>query len=142
MDHPYNSPTHPEGTPSLFEGLIYFKVEDIYARRQDRHSLPSTNTYKSLVLWIRILGVNKVIRIHFVRALASRLSAHILRIELEGDIDIQISVVLLTGPVFYLPCYGFTFLDCEHVVKIEHCLLPVRVFCVWACRKANRLVAG
>lgn len=34
-----------------------------------------------------------------------------------------------------------TLLDCEHVLEVEHRLLPVSVFCVWASGEGNGLVA-
>lgn len=65
----------------------------------------------------------------------------VFRIQLVLDLDVKVATVLLIRAADQRAVHLFTLLDCEHVLEVEHRLLPVSVFCVWASREGNGLVA-
>lgn len=102
----------------------------------------SDHTCRSLPRRCSSTPAQDLLLAHLVLSLARRLPVHIFRVELVRDLDVQITVVLLARPGVECTGYGLTLLDRKHILQIEHRLFPVRVLGVWACRKANRLMAG
>ena len=66
---------------------------------------------------------------------------HIVRLQPIGDLDVKITLVLVIGLVIQNPGDLFVSLDGKHIVQVEHGLLPVRIFRMWASREADWLVA-
>ena len=79
---------------------------------------------------------------HLVLCLASRLPVHILGLELVGDGDVQVAVVLLAGLILQNTADCLAFFDSQDVLKVEDSLFPVRVLCVRAGGEADGLMAG
>lgn len=64
------------------------------------------------------------------------------RLEAVLDLDVEVALVLLVGPVVDRALDLFAGLDREHVLEVEDGLLPVRVLGMWPGGEADGLVAG
>lgn len=57
------------------------------------------------------------------------------------NLDIKISLVGGIRLVGQSSLHRLALLDSQYFSQVEHCLFPMRVFRMWACGEANRLVA-
>lgn len=79
---------------------------------------------------------------HLVLATTLCLSRDVIRLELIGDLDVEIALILLVGLVLEDAFDLLALLDGEHFAEVEDGLLPVGVFGVWAGGEADGFVAG
>ena len=73
--------------------------------------------------------------------LALRGPAHVLGLQFVRDANVQIATVLLVGFAAQASLDALAGLDGKYVWKVEDCLLPVCVLCVWTCGELYWLVA-
>jgi hypothetical protein len=78
---------------------------------------------------------------HLVLRRAGDLPVHVLGLELVGELDVEVAVVLLAGPRVEDTGDVLALLDSEHVLEVEDGLFPVRVLCVRARGELDGLVA-
>ncbi|KAH3686400.1 hypothetical protein WICPIJ_002579 [Wickerhamomyces pijperi] len=57
--------------------------------------------------------------------------------EIVGDLDIQVSWVLLVWSVVQGELDGFALLDIKNIFQVENGLLPVGVIGLWTCGEVN-----
>lgn len=88
-----------------------------------------------------MLDAHERLLAHLVGVRTSCLAGDIFGLERIVDRNIKISTILIIGPHHQVARDFFILLNCQHLPKIKYCLFPVRVFSVWASRKADRLVA-
>jgi hypothetical protein len=79
---------------------------------------------------------------HLVLARSLGHSSRVIRSKLIGDLDVQVTLILIIWLVLKNSFDLLSLLNSQHITQIEHSLLPVRVFCVWSSREADRLVTG
>jgi hypothetical protein len=79
---------------------------------------------------------------HLVLRAPRNLPMHVLGLELVLDLDIQITVVLITGPGIQDTSNALALLDGQDVLEVEDGLFPVGVLCVGTRGELDGLVAG
>lgn len=80
--------------------------------------------------------------LHAVEAAALGGASGILNLKLVGNVDVQVTLVLVVGAVLQDTRDGFTLLDGEDIAQVEDGLLPMCVLGVRAGGEADRLVAS